>query len=131
MKRLQLRFLIFVFLFLVLSCKKDKNGTKSTPEPEASPPIVTTSDISWIDDTSAVGGGRVSYNKQVPILEAGLCWDTLSGPGLLNSVGRADASSGSFVSVMKGLASGKTYYVRAFATNRYGTAYGDEKVFIY
>ncbi|MBL7930611.1 MAG: hypothetical protein JNL60_01845 [Bacteroidia bacterium] len=131
MKIVYFNILVFAYSILSVSCKKERNAGSTLPEPAAVPPIVTTSDISWIDDTSAVCGGRVSYNKQIPLLAAGLCWDTVPGVTISNAVTNADASGGNFAIAIKGLIYSKKYYVKAYATNQFGTSYGEEKTFVF
>ena len=59
----------------------------------------------------------------------GICWDTLHNPTISNSHTIDGSGIGMFTSYMTGLKPNTTYYVRAYATNSEGTAYGNEVTF--
>lgn len=65
----------------------------------------------------------------MPILAKGICWNTYGNPTLINSFTEDGTGLGSFTSGMTSLLPTTTYYVRAYATNELGTAYGEEKNF--
>ena len=56
----------------------------------------------------------------------GVCWSTSENPTISNSHTTDGSGLGSFTSSITGLTSGETYYVRAYATNSAGTAYGNQ-----
>jgi hypothetical protein len=96
------------------------------------PPTLTTSSIASITATSASGGGDVSSINGSSLTHKGVCWSISSNPTLANSHTDDIASGtgvGSFSSSITGLSASTLYYVRAYATNASGTAYGDEKTF--
>jgi hypothetical protein len=90
---------------------------------------LTTTTITGISSTSAMSGGLISNDGGSPISELGVCWAITSNPTIADN--RTSDGSGflSFSSSISGLSSGATYYVRAYATNGIGTAYGSEVVF--
>ena len=92
-------------------------------------PIVTTTAISAITSTSANSGGTLTYDGGGAVSAWGVCWSTSANPTLANSFSQNTVSSGSFSSVLSGLTLNTTYYVRAFASNSAGTAYGNEQIF--
>ena len=59
----------------------------------------------------------------------GVCWATTTGPTTSNTITPNGSGTGTFASEMTGLTPGTTYYVRAYATNSAGTAYGNELTF--
>src|SRR5664280_1737896 len=63
------------------------------------------------------------------ITAEGVCWALTTGPTTSNSLTTDGTGSASFVSNLSGLTSGVIYYVRAYATNSAGTAYGNEITF--
>jgi len=92
----------------------------------AVPPEVTTTEISGITKTSAVTGGNITSEGGTPVTARGVCWNVASGPTTANSKTTDGSGSGSFASSITGLAANTKYYVRAYATNIGGTAYGNE-----
>ncbi len=90
---------------------------------------VSTGSISGITGSTATGGGNVSTDGGGSITARGLCYDLNPNPTIANSVVNATGETGSFTSTITGLGPSSTYYVRAFATNSAGTAYGNEVSF--
>ncbi|MBR4535035.1 MAG: hypothetical protein IKO62_00075 [Bacteroidales bacterium] len=92
-------------------------------------PSVTTNTVSSITATSAVCGGNVTSDDGYSVTARGVCWSTSQGSTVNNSHTTNGSGTGSFSSTMTGLAPGATYYVRAYATNSTGTAYGEQRSF--
>ena len=96
---------------------------------DATLPSVTTAEVSSITTNSAVCGGNITSNGWSEVTARGVCWSTSPNPTISNSKTADGTGTGSFTSNITGLADGTTYYVRAYATNSKGTAYGEEKSF--
>jgi uncharacterized protein (TIGR02145 family) len=92
-------------------------------------PVVITSDVTAITETTATAGGNVTTDSGDSVTARGVCWNTSFGPTISNSKTSDGAGSGTFVSNLTGLSGFTTYYLRAYATNRAGTAYGNELSF--
>ena len=95
-------------------------------------PVVTTDTVTNIGMATAMGGGNVVYDGDAAVTARGVCWNTTGTPALddSNTVFTTDGSgTGAFTSSLTGLQQGTTYYVRAYATNSAGTAYGNEVSF--
>jgi uncharacterized protein (TIGR02145 family) len=93
-------------------------------------PVVAPLPISSITSVSAQCGGNVVANGASTVKVRGVCWSTNPGPTSdLPSKTIDDSGTGIFTSDINGLNSGVTYYIRAYATNSEGTAYGDEMSF--
>ena len=92
---------------------------------------VTTADVTDITDNTAVAGGNVESDGGAQVTERGVVWSTFHDPSLDNNEGvmNEGAGTGEFSVGIKGLSPETTYYVRAFATNSVGTAYGDQVQF--
>jgi len=89
-------------------------------------PTVTTEVITSITDNSAVSGGNVTDDGGSSVTAKGICWSTSQNPTIADSNTNDGTGTGSFVSNLTGLAGNTTYYVRAYATNSLGTAYGNQ-----
>lgn len=93
-------------------------------------PTISTNEISEISKNSAITGGNVTNDGGEIITERGVCWSTSQNPTIANYKTVNGSGVGSFISNITSLQSGTKYYVRAYATNTDGTAYGDQKSFI-
>lgn len=93
---------------------------------QSSLPILTTTNVSDITGNSAVSGGTISNNGGAFISDRGVCWSTDTNPTTSDSYSSSGSGSGSFISNLTGLSPITQYYVRAYATNSAGTAYGNE-----
>ena len=92
-------------------------------------PEVTTSQISNIKADAATGGGEVTADGNATVTARGLCWSTTQNPTISDAHSSDGAGVGVFVSTLSNLHPNTTYYVRAYATNSIGTAYGNEVSF--
>jgi uncharacterized protein (TIGR02145 family) len=94
-------------------------------------PTVSTSSISGITANTAVGGGNVTNDGGGEVSARGVVWNATQNPTVLNHAGITTNGTGvgPFTSNLTGLASGTTYYVKAYATNSMGTAYGSQVEF--
>jgi len=92
-------------------------------------PIVTTTDVSSITQNKATSGGNVTSDGGANVTEHGLCWSKSANPTIEDNKISAGAGTGIFTSLTSGLSAGTTYYVRAYATNSVGTAYGNQVSF--
>ncbi len=91
--------------------------------------VVTTLSVSEITETSAVAGGEVISDGGAEVTSRGVCWSISSNPTIENDKTIDGEGVGSFQSVLSDLSQNTTYYVRAYATNSKGTAYGEEVSF--
>ena len=92
-------------------------------------PTITTTPITSITNTAALSGGAVTSDGGSTVSAWGVCWSTSANPTLANSFLQNFVSSSSFSSSLSGLIDNTMYYVRAYATNSLGTAYGNEVSF--
>jgi uncharacterized protein (TIGR02145 family) len=96
---------------------------------QVSVPSVTTSAISTVTSTSAISGGDVTSDEVIAVIARGVCWSTSQNPTLANSFTTNGTGTGTFTSNIHSLTPGTTYYIRAYATNIVGTAYGNQQSF--
>ena len=100
-----------------------------TPSTNTVPTISATTTVSSIASLSAVSGGTISSNGGATITASGVCWSTIASPTITDGKSTDGSATGTFTSNLAGLTANTTYYVRAYATNAVGTAYGPEVSF--
>ena len=103
-------------------------GTASTTNP-ANAPTVTTANVTEITADSARSGGNVTDEGGAPVTVRGVCWSTSPNPTIANNTTSDGTGAGAFASYLINLTENTTYYVRAYATNLYGTSYGNDETF--
>jgi len=92
--------------------------------------ILTTTEVIGITSFSASCGGNIASDGGSMVLSRGSCWSTISNPTVSLSTKTIDGSgTGSFNSSLTGLKPETIYYVRAYATNSFGTVYGPQQIF--
>lgn len=91
-------------------------------------PVVTTDSITDITSSSAVATVTVSSDGQSTITARGVCWSTSIDPTILNNKTTESGTVGTFTSNLTGLNQNTTYYIRSYATNSIGTAYGNNLI---
>lgn len=92
-------------------------------------PTVATNTVSNVSSTSAICGGNVITDGGASVTARGVCWSSNQNPTISNHHTNDGTGIGSFNSNLTSLTPGKTYYVRAYATNSVGTSYGEQKTF--
>ncbi len=121
MKRITV-FLAFVSLLfgiiIINSCKK-----------EVVIPTLTTASVTDITINSATAGGTITKDGGAAVTARGVCWGTTANPVISGSHTSDSQGTGSFSSSLTDLIPGTLYHVRAYATNKAGTAYGADVTF--
>lgn len=92
-------------------------------------PTVQTIAVTNISQNNANVSGEVSSNGNASITARGFCYSTLPSPTTANSTVNVGIGTGQFSTTLNNLNPSTTYYVRAFATNSAGTAYGQQLTF--
>jgi len=93
-------------------------------------PAVTTGDITNITATTATCSGNVTSDGGTEVTARGICWSTAENPGADGSKTSDGTGTGPFSGDLTNLTPNTTYYIRAYATNSEGTAYGEQKSFV-
>ncbi len=93
------------------------------------PPTVMTTGVADVAYLSATVNGSVVYIGGAPVAAKGFCYDTVMHPTVESNMVNCGSGSGSFSTNLLNLKSSTTYFVRAYATNMWGTNYGDELSF--
>lgn len=105
-------------------------STQKTFTTPISAPTVVTSQPTNMSNAGATCGGDVISDGGSPVTARGVCWSTSPNPTINDSHTSDSSGTGSFTSSLTGLSSEILYYVRAYATNGVGTAYGEQYSFV-
>jgi uncharacterized protein (TIGR02145 family) len=129
MKAMICNFMVYAataaFLMIIAAaCNKNKDDT-----PGVTLPSVTTKTVSDITATSASTGGYVSGDGGSTVTERGVCYGTLQNPTIADEVFVEGGGTGNFTCELTDLLPDTSYYVRAYAINSAGIAYGSQVSF--
>lgn len=91
-------------------------------------PTVKTTAATNISYNTATVGGVVQDDGGASVTQRGVCYSTSPNPTTVSD-NTAFGVGATFTCNLTGLKDGTTYYVRAFATNAKGTAYGEQVTF--
>jgi uncharacterized protein (TIGR02145 family) len=119
-------------LYYVRAYATNNGGTSYGPEVTFSTrslPIVSTSSVTNITSSTATSGGNLTNDGGSTITEKGVCWSTSPNPTIADSRTNNGVTAGTYTSNLTGLLPLTLYYVRAYATNTAGTAYGPQVSF--
>jgi hypothetical protein len=103
---------------------------KTSAAQTTSVPTLTTTSASSITQSTATSGGNISADGGASVTARGVIWATSQNPTIALSTKTSNGTgTGAFTSALTSLAANTTYYLRAYATNSIGTAYGNEVTF--
>lgn len=112
-------FLLIITLALSLGCKKNVQIAS-----------LTTTNPNNITNTTAKSGGTITNDFGNPITSRGVVWSISPNPTIALTTKTSDSlGTGTFTSTLNNLKQNTTYYIRAYATNKNGTTYGNEITF--
>jgi uncharacterized protein (TIGR02145 family) len=92
-------------------------------------PTLTTNTINNVITETATTGGDIIDDGGSPVTDRGVVWANSPNPTLSDNFNSEGSGIGYYVNYISGLSPGTNYYLRAYATNSFGTAYGNEIVF--
>lgn len=92
-------------------------------------PTLSTSTVTGIGLAVASSGGTITSDGGTTITQRGICWSNTPSPTINDNKLVNGNGTGSYTSNLFGLNPSTTYYIRAYATNSAGTAYGIERSF--
>ena len=93
-------------------------------------PSLNTTTVTSITDITSKTGGKITNDGGTPVTFRGVCWNTSQNPTIADNKTTDGTGSGSFISNLTGLTAITKYYIRAYATNSAGTAYGNQVSFV-
>src|ERR1019366_4227664 len=88
-------------------------------------PVITTDSITNITATTADGNATLTNNGNDPNTTVGVCYNTSPNPSIANNIIQGYVYNVHIIN----LTPNTTYYVKAYATNAAGTAYGNQLTF--
>lgn len=112
--------LAVILLTLIYSCRKE----------DQEPPTIVTVNVSAITYSSAISGGDIISDGGEDINSRGVCWGTEQTPTISDNKTTDGTGVGKYSSNITGLSTNTKYFLRAYAINNIGTAYGETKSFI-
>ena len=113
--------LIAATALLYSSCDGIKEGAKDIPQ-------VNTLYVSAITTTSGRCGGEVIDDGGGDLIDRGLCYSTTKDPTTADTKISSGTAVGNFFSDISGLSPNTFYYIRAYAENSKGVAYGENVI---
>ena len=123
---------MLLVMFVALGCSTDgdnENDFIYAIPPPAVLANITTLPVTSITQASATGGGVITSDNNTAVTERGVCWATTELPTVANNKTTDGNGVGNFTSSITGLTASTVYYLRAYATNAAGTAYGAQLMF--
>lgn len=108
---------IALAVIVLCSCEKD--------DPEIALAQVSTTAVEVNGDQKAEASAKVTDRGGGNVSVRGVCWNTTGQPTVNHSYLNSGHGLGEFSVDIMGLTGGTTYYLRSFATNEAGTAYGN------
>ncbi len=105
-------------LFIFTGCKEES-------------PVISRLSITEITANSAKSKAYVTDDGGASVTSRGVVWSTSENPTVDENKGMTDEGKGTgeFTSELTDLTPNTSYYVRAYATNRNGTAYSEQRTF--
>ena len=92
-------------------------------------PLIKTTVVTNITGSEATTGGNSISDGGEELAGKGICWSNSPYPTVNDNKVAAGTGTETFTVTLTGLTSSATYYVRAYATNSQGTAYGNQVSF--
>ena len=111
-----------VISIVLTSCQK-------TNQEQPTIATIATSPVSSISGNTASSGGNITKDGGASIIQRGVVWSTSPNPTIADSQSMDGIGTGNYTSILSSLTTNTTYYVKAYATNSVGTAYGNELSF--
>jgi|GEM_PF-1079374 len=102
------------------------NQVTFTTQSPITSPAITTIAASNVTLDAALSGGIISSGGGATVSARGVCWSTQQHPTTTDNFTTDGSGTGTFTSQLSGLQPSTQYYLRAYATNAAGTAYGNE-----
>jgi len=119
---------LYIVLTILISCNKAEIE-QNEPITPGGVSTITTLPASKIETESSVIGGFIALNGDVPVIESGICYDSLPNTTISNNRIIRTVPSDSFFVSLTGLKPSTTFYFKAYLKNSKGIKYGNELTF--
>ncbi|MCL2012142.1 MAG: DNRLRE domain-containing protein [Cystobacterineae bacterium] len=130
LESLETKNILFLLISSIVLVGCSDNTDPDYPEPTSTLPTLTTANATRIASNSATLGGEIMDEGTPTYTERGLCYSTVPNPTTEhNRTPIAGSGIGRFSTTLSGLTPSTTYYVRSYAVNFEGTAYGEQVSF--
>lgn len=113
---------IFLSSLFLIACEKEENNEDKLA-------LVLSYELENITQTSVVCGGKITNDRGFEIIDKGICWSEDPNPDIESNIISASTDSDEFYITLTGLTPDTQYFLRAYATNKFGTSYGTIKNF--
>lgn len=117
MRKFSFYILTCLMLYITLGCKKGMIKVI---------PTISTIAASNISSTTITSGGNITSDGGSIVYSRGVCWSSTQNPTIYENKTNDGTGIGVFVSNISGLIPGKIFYIRAYAINNIGIAYGSQ-----
>lgn len=108
------------FITILSGCNEEESTTK---------PVLDTSEVGVITEATASCTCTITTDGNSTISERGVCWSTSPNPTIANDKTSIAYGNEKYYCTIKNLSPNTIYYVRAYAINKVGTAYGLQTTF--
>jgi len=88
--------------------------------------VLNTLEVTGVTENLAISGGQIVSNGNTTILSKGVCWSVNQNSTTEDNFINNEDDTTSFQCLIEDLSPNTQYYVRAFASNEFGTYYGNE-----
>ncbi len=117
-------------VYAVVSNPDYSGATSSTLFVSCGLPVINTRPVLSITTTNALGYGELLSDGSDPQTSCGFCWSMASNPTVADAIAWCGSMQGSIaVAPITELQPANRYYLRAWATNAAGLAYGENVTF--
>lgn len=119
-------FTSILLIFLTSCISNDAGEDTDGPTKQGFPEVTTRTVIVSEEGVSAQCGGEVVSTGDSEIISRGICWSKIENPTIDDYITKSGNGIGDFTSDIENLEVNTRYYLRAYATNKFGTSYGGE-----
>ncbi|WP_027066822.1 hypothetical protein [Maribacter sp. Hel_I_7] len=127
MVRKYLKFIpIYILILFAFGSCTSSDDNNAEEEMDYELPVISTTPISNLTSTSIKSGGAITDNGGSQITSNGVCYGKTENPTIQDNFTEDESVRNTFTSLISNLDENTVYYLRAYAKNAQGIAYGNE-----